>query len=426
MATVVIVGRPNTGKSTLFNRLVGGRVAITLQEPGITRDRLTREAKWCGRRFTVVDTGGLVPGSRAEIEREINHQVAIALEQAQTVVLVTDGTAGLHPLDEEIADRLRQRGIRFLLAVNKCDRKQEFDTAEFHRLGAGRLFAISAEHGTGVDDLLDEILRQLPEHPPSRRQQPISLAILGRPNVGKSTFLNQLLGQERAITSPVPGTTRDAIEELFEFENRLLRLVDTAGIRRRSRVDRPVEYYSVSRALDQIERCDVALVLFPADEGPARQDKRIFSLVLEHDKAVVAVANKFDLVPLKLRNRVKEYVREQLELADVTIPVVCTVATKNRGIAQAVRQALTVYSSGSTTVPSKQLREQVLTRLQQQPPSFRCRVLGISQVGIRPPRFRVRLSDPDSARPEWYRFVANLLRQAFGFVGYPLRIRVGR
>ncbi|MEO0073809.1 MAG: ribosome biogenesis GTPase Der, partial [candidate division WOR-3 bacterium] len=398
----------------------------TLQEPGITRDRLTREAEWRGRHFTVVDTGGLVPGSKAEIENEINRQVAIALEQAQAVVLVVDGTAGLHPLDQEIADRLRHRGIRFLLAVNKCDRKREFDTAEFHRLGAEWLFAISAEHGTGVDDLLDELLRQLPEQRLPRREKPLSLAILGRPNVGKSTFLNQLLGQERAITSPEPGTTRDAVEELFEFENRLLRLVDTAGIRRRSRVDRPVEYYSVSRALDQIERCDVAMVLFPADEGPTRQDKRIFNLVLEHDKGVVAVANKFDLVPVGLRNKVRDYVSRELDLADVTIPIVYSVAVRNRGVAEAVRQAIAVHSSGGTAIPSKRLRETLLERLQQQPPSFRCRVLGISQVGVRPPRFRVRLSDPDSARPDWYRFVANQLRQTFGFFGYPVRIRVGR
>lgn len=426
MAAVVIVGRPNTGKSTLFNRLIGGRVAITLQQPGITRDRLTREAEWRGRRFTVVDTGGLVPGSKVEIEREISRQVAIALEQAQAVVLVTDGTAGLHPLDQEIADRLRRQGIRFVVAVNKCDRKREFDTADFHRLGAEQLFAISAEHGTGVDDLLDELLRQLPEGHLKRRQKPLSLAILGRPNVGKSTFLNRLLGQERAITSPQPGTTRDAIEELFEFEGRLLRLVDTAGIRRRTRVDAPVEYYSVSRALDQIGRCDVALVLFPADEGPTRQDKRIFSLVLEHDRGVVAVANKFDLVPAKLRNRVRDYVSRELDLPDVTIPTVYSVATRNRGVAEAVRQAIAVHSSGGITIPSKRLREALLGRLQQQPPSFRCRVLGISQVGVRPPRFRIRLTDPDSVRPEWYRFVANLLRQTFGFTGYPVRLRVGR
>jgi GTP-binding protein len=425
MSSVVIVGRPNTGKSTLFNRLVGGRVAITLQEPGITRDRLVRDAEWCGRRFQVVDTGGLVPDSRQEIEREVNRQVAIALDEACVVVLVTDGAAGLHPLDEEIAARLRRRGIRFLLAANKSDRRARFETAEFHRLGPDRLFPISAEQGAGIDDLLDEVLSRLPPRSPGPVPEPMSVAILGRPNVGKSTFLNQLLGRERAIVSPTPGTTRDAVEAEFDFQGSPLRVVDTAGIRRRSKVEEPVEYYSVSRALDQIQRCDVALVLFAADEGPTNQDKRIINLVEQQDKGLVVVANKMDLVPRELRRKVEEYVRVELQFVAYA-PVVHAVATRNKGVAEAVRQAVVAFASGDMRVPKTLLREAVLERLQARPPSYRCRVLGLTQVGTRPPRFRLRVTDPEAVTAAYRRSVANQLHRTFGFTGYPVRLRVGR
>ena len=276
---VVIVGRPNTGKSTLFNRLVGGRVAITLQEPGITRDRIIREAEWLGRRFKVVDTGGLVPNSKEEMNREVERQVQIALDEAKVIVVVVDGSVGLQPLDTEIAARLRRAGREFIVAVNKLDIKRKFEEADYHRLGGVALIPISAEAGTGVDELLEAVLSRLPEAARAKRADVLSLAIVGRPNVGKSSMMNYLLGHSRSIVTATPGTTRDVIEESFELEGRAYRLLDTAGIRRKPRVSEPVEYYSVTRAIEQIRHCDVALVMFDAFDGPTNQDKRIVNLV---------------------------------------------------------------------------------------------------------------------------------------------------
>lgn len=425
MATVVIVGRPNTGKSTLFNRIVGGRVAITLEESGITRDRIIRHAEWCGRSFSVVDTGGLVPDSSVELEREVNRQVALALSEATVVVLVVDGAAGLAPLDEEIARRLRRQGLGFVLGVNKSDSRRRFDAAEFHRLGAEVLLPISAEHGTGVDELLDEIVRRLPAEKRQRPEPAVPLAILGRPNTGKSTLLNRLLSRERAIVSPIPGTTRDAVEDEFDFEGQRFRLIDTAGIRRRTKVEQPVEFYSVSRALDTIRRCELALVVIDATDGPTNQDKRIVNLVEEQDKGIVIVANKLDIVPRELVKKVQDYVRRELQFADYA-PIVFASALKGRGVSEVIRQARAVHTAGTTQVSAALLRRTVLAELSANPPRRGCRVLGLAQTGTRPPTFRLRLSDPRAADAAFRRRIINLLRAGFGFAGWPIRLRITR
>jgi len=424
MATVVILGRPNVGKSTLFNRLVGGRVAITLKEPGVTRDRIIRPANWRGRDFLVIDTGGFVPGSTEGIEREIARQVEIALQEADVIVLVVDGTAGLLPLDQEIADRLHRRGKTFFLAVNKCDIKRRFDLADFHRLGAEKIFAIAAEHGSGVDELLEEIVKHLP---PAPLPPPpgLALAILGRPNVGKSTFLNRLLGKERAIVTPTPGTTRDTVEESFEFEDERFHLIDTAGIRRRTRIDQPVEYYSVSRAIDTINRCDVALVMIDATEGPTAQDKRIVNLVEERDKGLVLIANKIDLVPRELNRRVIDYITGKLQFVNYA-PLIFTCALRGRGVLDALRQAKAVYHSGGMRLSSTFLRTTIMEELKRNPPAPNCRPLSLSQIGIRPPVFRLRLSHPETVTARYQRYCINLIRSQFRFTGYPIRIKFTR
>ncbi len=419
---VAIVGRPNVGKSTLFNRLVGGRVAITLREPGVTRDRLIRTASWQDREFLVIDTGGYVPDAEEQIQQEITRQVELALNEAAVIILVVDGTTGLLPLDEELASRLRAQGRRFLLAVNKCDKRRQFDETEFYRLGAERVFTISAEHGTGVDELLDAVIAELP---PVKLSAPtgLALAILGRPNVGKSTLLNQLLGRERAIVTPVPGTTRDLIEETFKFEGETFQIVDTAGIRRRTKIEQPVEYYSVQRAIDAINRCDIALVVIDATEGPTAQDKRIINLVTDRDKGLVIIANKTDLIPRELKKKVEEYITRNLEFVSYA-PLVYTCALRGKGVWDAVRQAKAVYHSGAMRISSRFLRETILAQLKENPPAPGCFVLGLSQTGIRPPVFRLRVSRPEAVKSRYQRYVLNLIRNQFRFTGYPLRLKL--
>ncbi len=432
MATVAIIGRPNVGKSTLFNRIVGRRVAITLKEPGITRDRLVRTACWRGKEFQVIDTGGFVLASRDEIEREIARQIQIALEEAKVIVLVVDGTAGVMPLDEEIASALRRQGREFLLAINKCDVKSRFDPTDFYRLGVKKVFSISAEHGIGVDELLDEVIARLSEGTTlpgggavSQKKEEIALAILGRPNVGKSTFLNRLLGKERAIVMPTPGTTRDLVEDRFHFEETTFRVIDTAGIRRRQRIEEPVEFYSVRRAIGAIDLCDIALVLIDATEGPTAQDKRIIKLVENKNKGMVVVANKIDLVPKELEKKVKDYIKEKLHFVDYA-PLIYTCALAGKGILDAIRQAKAVYHSGAMRVSSTFLRATILPELKNNPPTPHCRVSGLSQVGIRPPVFRLRVSHPSEVTPLYQRYLLNLIRNQFHFTGYPLRLKITR
>ncbi len=425
MATVVLVGRPNTGKSTLFNRLVGRRIAITLREPGITRDRIVRTGEWQGRRFSVIDTGGLVPGSEDEFARQIEQQVEIALREADVIVLVVDGSAGLSPLDDEVAARLRKKNREFLVAVNKVDASRTYDASDFHRLGGTKLLTLSAEHGIAVDELLDEVVARLPPGTPRTARDALAIAILGRPNVGKSSFLNALLGDERAIVTAIPGTTRDAIEEAFRLEDRDYRLIDTAGIRRKARVNAAVEYFSVSRAVDTIDRCDVALLVLDATEGPTAQDKKIANLIEDRDKGLVVVANKMDIVPDDLVERVQQYVHRQLSFVGYA-PVVFASALEAQGISDAVRSAGRVYDSGGRHVSNALLRASVLPRLEAKPPKYNCRVTGINQTGTRPPVFRLQVTEPSEVGAAYLRYVNSELRRAFGFDGYPVRLRLSR
>jgi GTP-binding protein len=422
---VVICGRPNTGKSTLFNRLVGGRVSITLQQPGITRDRIIREVEWLGNRFKVVDTGGLVPNSKEEMLREVARQVQIALDQAKVIVLVVDGSSGLQPLDEEIAARLRRAGLEFLVAVNKSDIRSRFETSGFYKLGGSALVPISAEAGTGVDELLEAILQRLPRAERTKRADLLSLAIVGRPNVGKSSLMNYLLGHSRSIVTAIPGTTRDVIEESFELEGQTYRLLDTAGIRRKPRVSEPVEYYSVTRAIEQIRHCDVALVMFDAFDGPNNQDKRIANLVEERSRGLVVVANKMDTVPDKLNDKVRAWVRKELSFVAYA-PVLYASVLNGRGVTEAIREARRVWESGGRQLPGTKLREQILPLLEKSQPRFDCRVLALTQVGTRPPTFRLRVTKPKVLTPAYERFVIAEIRKRYKFVGYPIRLKITR
>jgi GTP-binding protein len=422
---VVIVGRPNTGKSTLFNRLVGGRVSITLQQPGITRDRIIRDVEWLGNRFKVVDTGGLVPNSKEEMNREVERQVQIALDQAKVIVLVVDGSAGLQPLDEEIAARLRRAGLEFIIVANKLDIRSKFEEADFYRLGGTALVPISAEGGTGVDELLEAILTRLPNAEEVKRADVLTLAIVGRPNVGKSSLMNYLLGHSRSIVTATPGTTRDVIEESFEFDGHAYRLLDTAGIRRKPKVSEPVEYYSVTRAIDQIRHCDVALVMFDAHDGPTNQDKRIVNLVVERNRGLVVIANKMDTVPDKLKQKVRDWAKKELAFADYA-PILFTSVLHGKGATESVRAARKVWESGGQQVPPSKLREEIFPLLERNQPRFDCRPVALNQIGTRPPTFRLRTTKPNVVTPAYERFVIAEIRKRVKFVGYQVRLKVTR
>ena len=310
---VALVGRPNVGKSTLFNRLSGGRSAIVADRPGVTRDRLYRDVEWDGRTFTLVDTGGLFLEDE-QFHEHVEEQVSIAIEDADVIVFVVDAQAGVTVEDKQVAQLLLKSKKKIILAANKVDNFESQDVYDLYQLGLGDPLPISSLHGLNIDELLDQIISLLPEMETQEEETGIRVAVVGRPNVGKSSLINALLKEKRVIVSDVPGTTRDAIDTKFSIEDRAYTLVDTAGIRRRSRVERGVEYYGVRRALRAIDRADVVLLVLNAEEGIVEQDKKIAGYIEESGKGVIIILNKWDLVA-DIKNRrhyFENLVREQL------------------------------------------------------------------------------------------------------------------
>jgi GTP-binding protein len=426
MLTVAIVGRPNVGKSTLFNRLVGKRVAITLKEPGTTRDRIIQPAEWLGRGFWVIDTGGLMPDATEAIMKEIEIQVNLAIEEADVVLLLVDGRDGLNPVDVAIAHRLQRKNKPFLLVVNKADNQTVRDSlAEFYQLGTEEFFPISAEHGVGVETVLDRIYELFPRPSEAQVESDIKLVILGRPNVGKSSFLNALLGQYRAIVSETPGTTRDLVEATFRYEDRNFRIIDTAGIRRKSKVDVPVEYFSVVRAIRTIDEADVAILILDVREGITGQDQRIAALVAEKGRGMVVVANKADLIARDAVAVVREWLEGTIPYVR-HVPIIFTSALKNEGVQEVVHRAASVFDQGGTRLSKAQLKDELLPALVAHPPRRGAQVYGIKQRGARPPVFELQVSDPKVVDDAYLKFAEREIRKRLGFPGYPVRIRVSR
>jgi GTP-binding protein len=428
MLTIAIIGRPNTGKSTLFNRLVGRRVAITLMEPGTTRDRIIQQGEWLNRKFWVIDTGGLVTTAQTPIEKEIEIQVALAIQEADIALLLVDSREGLNPVDIEIADRLKRRKTRFVLVVNKLDNPQsnvrESEAAEFYKLGTDRLFSISAEHGYGVADLLDYVYEQFPESPAPERHGETRLAILGRPNVGKSSLLNALLGEYRAIVHEEPGTTRDAVEATFELEGNAYRIVDTAGIRRKNRVEAAIEYFSVLRAIRTIDGADVVILVLDVRAGVSVQDKRIASLIAEKGKGLVICANKADLLSEDALKPVRDWLREVLPYIRY-VPIVFTSAKEQHNVQEVVREASKVFAEGQKRISRQNLKE-LLPVFQAAPPRRGAEVYAVKQTGVSPPEFKLSVTNPKVINDAYLKFAEREIRRRLGFQGYPLRIRVGR
>lgn len=448
---VAIVGRPNVGKSTLFNRLIGRRTAIVEDVPGTTRDRLYGDSYWNGVGFTVIDTGGLeAPGEvgatrtrkapsqpaavslsvgSAPFVKHIQNQVEVAIAEADVILFIVDGKEGLTPADEDIADLLRRSNKPVFVTVNKTESaSRQQDAVEFWSLGLGEPYPISAYHGDGVGDLLDAVVQTLPPYPDEEEEDDsIGITIVGRPNVGKSSLLNALLGAERAIVSEAPGTTRDPIDTRIVYHGQPITLIDTAGIRRRGSVEPGIEFYSVLRSTRSIDRADVALVLIDATEGVTAQDAHIAGYVLDKYKSAVVIVNKWDAVE-KDEHTMNEYarkVREELKFLGY-VPVLFVSAKTRQRVHQVLPTALEVVAARrhrlSTAEFNDLLREAYDAT---SPPTKQGRTLRIyygTQVGNDPPSFAIFVNDPEIVHFSYERYLENRIRAYYPFTGTPIRL----
>ncbi len=462
---IAIVGRPNVGKSTLFNRIVGSRRAIVGDEPGITRDRLYGEAEWRGRRFRIVDTGGILPEDKDLIPSEIFRQARVALDEAAAIVMVVDGRTELAGPDMELVRLLRKANRPLFLAVNKADSEKQIGMVDdFHRLGVKQMYAISAEHGRGVDDLLDAVIAEFPQEslttgdtevteetgaePTTDGQQPtteVKVAIIGHPNVGKSTLLNCLTGSDRAIVSPIPGTTRDAVDEVVERNGRTFRFIDTAGIRRKGKTHLMAEKLSVVMARKHLEDADVALLVIDATEGVSQLDASIAGYAHESGRSVIIVVNKWDLVisgkpktgrPTKAdrmreskrpgdRSAYEERLRYELKFLSYA-PVVFISAQNGKGTEQILPLLEQVADERRKRIPTSEMNrfiEKVDFERASVPMRQRVKILYMTQASVAPPTFVLFTNRAVKLHFSYQRFLENRIRDAFGFVGTPIWIK---
>ena len=431
---VAIVGRPNVGKSTLFNRLVGERRAIVEDQPGTTRDRVYGVTDWGGIEFTIVDTAGLMDldeadaASSAEIARHTRDQARIAINEADVIVFMVDTKLGMTAGDHEVADLLRRTDKPTILVANKADSSARREFAlEFFELGLGEPIAISSYHGTGTGDLLDRVVENLPEFEEEPETEGPRLAIVGRPNVGKSRLLNALMGQERSIVSDVPGTTRDSVDTQLVWAGQPLTLIDTAGIRRRGRVDAGIEQYSVLRSMRAIDRSDVVLLVIDATESFTAQDLHIAGYVEEHKKGIVVVVNKWDLVE-KDSTTMEEYrarSREALNFMPYA-PLAFISAKFGQRVQQVLELALTVVDERSKRVPTAALNKLMKDAVAAHPPPSKpgkwLKFYYATQADVSPPTFIFFVNDPQQIHFSYRRYLENLLREQFGFIGNPMRL----
>ena len=425
--TVAIVGCQNVGKSTLFNRLAGARLAIVEDLPGTTRDRFKADAEYLGREFTLIDTGGLELAPGATLAQEINNQVVLAIAEADVILFVVDAQHGLLPTDIDIATLLRPVNKPLLLVANKADNeKLSRNIAEFYSLGLGDPIAVSAYHGRGTNDLLDAVMAVLPNTSSVNygiRATP-QLAIVGRPNVGKSAILNMLLGEERVIVSSLPGTTRDAIDTSLNFEGKRIILIDTAGIKKRGRVGTGVDRYSVERSLRAIMRADVALLVLDATELVTEQDLHIAGYVQQSFKGAVIVINKQDLVDDLKKEDLTRFVRSRFKFFSHA-PIVFTSAVTGQGVKDVIPPALEVFAQRQKRVPTAELNSAIRqATARHMPPTKGGRVLKLmyaTQAEVNPPTFVFFVNDATLAHFSYQRFLENSLRQSFGFQGTPLK-----
>lgn len=425
---VAIVGKPNVGKSTLFNRLVGGRVAIVDSIAGVTRDRHYGKTDWNGKEFTVVDTGGYIFGSDDVFESEIRKQVEIAIEEATVLLFVVDVSEGVSEFDKEVAKLIRKKKKEVLLVANKVDNSERIAyAADFYSLGLGEVYCISAISGSGTGDLLDEVVKKLPDDSAVEMEDLPKIAIVGRPNVGKSSLTNALLGTERNIVTNVAGTTRDTIHTRYTSFGLDFWLIDTAGIRKKAKVSENLEFYSVMRSIKAIEDCDVAIVMIDATLGFESQDQAIFSLAEKNKKGIVILVNKWDLVD-KTTNTAKEFeaaIRERIApFRDV--PIVFTSATEKQRILKGIETAIQVYKNRANRIPTSKLNDFFLPLIDNfGPPAIKgkfVKIKYVTQLKIKNPTIVFFCNLPQYINEPYKRFLENKLRENYPFSGVPLTL----
>ncbi len=446
MPIVALVGRPNVGKSTLFNRLVGERKSIVEDEPGTTRDRLYAPAEWTSRPFLLVDTGGLDIGrtdkspqkgdqletlsrTSRDFIREIRQQAELAIDEADVVIFLTDAKDGLTEADRDVAEVLRRSGRPVILAVNKADNESRRQAAlEFYELNLGDPYPISALHGTGTGDLLDAVVEQIPNAPEEPESDAVRIGIVGRPNVGKSSILNALLQTERVIVSPIAGTTRDAIDTELTWQGQPIILVDTAGIRRRGRVESGVEKYSVLRAVNAIQRCDVVLLIIDATDGVTAQDAHVTNFILEAYKSVVVVVNKWDAIEDKdsdTMNRFTTDVRQKLKFLDY-VPLLFVSAKTKQRVSKILPLAMSVAEQRTIRIPTSELNRILRDAMVAHPAPSRkgkpLKFLYATQAEVAPPTIIVFVNDKELVHFSYERFLENRIREIYPFLGTPIRL----
>ncbi len=426
---VAIVGRPNVGKSTLFNRLTESRKAIVDEASGVTRDRQYGKGNWGGKEFTIIDTGGYVKGSEDEFEGEIRKQVEIAVEEASVIVFVVDVTVGITDLDNVVANLLRKTKKPVFIAVNKVDNNSRInDATEFYAFGLGEIYSISSINGSGTGELLDQLILEFKEDDEESESDIPRIAIVGRPNVGKSSFLNTLIGEERNIVTPIAGTTRDAVGTRYKAYGFDFILTDTAGLRKKSKVEEDIEFYSVMRSIRAIENADVCVLLIEANEGMMAQDMNIYSLALKNKKGIVIMVNKWDLVSEKSSDTMKEFKGQILKkIAPFTdVPIIFTSVQEKQRIHDVLSAAVKVYENRTKKISTNQLNKVMLPIIENSPPpSIKGKFVKVKFVSMLPtykPTFVLYCNHPQYVKEPYKRFIENRLREQFDFNGVPIQL----
>ena len=427
---VAIVGRPNVGKSTLFNRLIGSKTAIVEEVSGVTRDRIYGLSEWNGIEFSVIDTGGYVHGSDDIFEGEIRKQVEIAIQEANVILFVVDVTTGITDLDEAVADMLRRTDKPVYICANKVDNtERQLDSAEFYSLGLGEIHNISAVNGSGTGEFLDQLVTEFTvEGAPEDESALPKIAVVGKPNVGKSSFINAITGEERNIVTPISGTTRDSIDTRYQLFGFDFKLIDTAGIRKKSKVHEDLEFYSVVRSIRSIEYSDICIFMIDATEGLQKQDLNIYYVIEKNKKGVVVVVNKWDLIEKEDSNATKQYedqIRQQLAPFN-DVPIIFTSTITKQRLHKVLEKAMEVYENRTKKISTKKLNDFVLELIKKNPPPSvkgkYVKIEFVTQLPTHSPSFAFFCNLPQYIKDPYKRFIENRMREEFNFEGVPIRI----